>query len=86
MALSDEEKATLESLQRKATEPDKDFDVEIWDDSGRGAKVPYSKGRSWLQKTFGIDLDPEPTPDDKSGDGDKNVTHAQKYFGSKKAS
>jgi hypothetical protein len=57
MALSDEEKATLEALQAKANEPEADdFDIEIWDDSGAGARVPYSKGRKWLADKFGIDV------------------------------
>lgn len=62
MALSDEEKATLEALTRKANEPDEDdFDIEIWDETGAGAKVPYRKGRTWLNR-FGIDLPEVATP------------------------
>jgi hypothetical protein len=61
MALSDEEKATLEALTQKANEPDEptDFEIEIYDGS-KGARIPYSRGRKYLQDHFGIDLDPEP--------------------------
>jgi hypothetical protein len=71
MALSDEEKATLEALTKKANEPDTsdDFEIEIYDGQ-RGARVPYSKGRGYLQTHFGIDLDPTPESDEgDSGDG-----------------
>lgn len=93
MALSDEEKATLEALQAKASEPDEeDFDIEIWDDTGAGAKVPYRKGKTWLQR-FGIDLPEQPAAD--QGDPGKEPGKrqpkqaatpegtAQRYFGGK---
>lgn len=92
MALSDEEKATLEALTKKANEPDEDdFDIEIWDETGAGAKVPYRKGRTWLQR-FGIDLPDTPiapVPDTKrskptsgdSGNSDSTGSTAQRYFG-----
>lgn len=72
MGLSDEEKATLEALTKKANEPDDDdnFEIEIYDGQ-RGARVPYRKGRGYLQEHFGIDLDPNPgegaADDGKSG-------------------
>lgn len=91
MALSKDEQAQLDALTRKATEPDEDFDIEIWDDTGAGAKVPYSKGRTWLNR-FGIDLpteapESEPEPEGKPapkarkqpGPQTSNVT--QRYFG-----
>jgi hypothetical protein len=90
MALSKDEQAQLDALTRKASEPDEDFDIEIWDETGAGAKVPYSKGRSWLNK-FGIDLpveapESEPEPEPKTpkarkqpGPSTSNVT--QRYFG-----
>lgn len=100
MALTPEEKAQLDALTEKANTPDEDeFDIEIWDSSGQGAKVPYRKGRGWLQKTFGIDLPEAPEAGTDTEDtgakrpGAKrpgpgaatpdNVTHATKYFGSK---
>jgi hypothetical protein len=95
MALTDEEKAQLEALTAKANEPDdnEDFDIEIWDEHGAGAKVPYSKGRSWLAR-FGIDVDP-PTddggkpagngkPDGKASKDDTKPGTAGRYFGSSK--
>ena len=63
--LSKEERAELERrlADDDATEED-DFEVEIGSE-GNYARVPYRKGRSWLQKTFGIDLDPEPDEPEK---------------------
>jgi hypothetical protein len=61
MALSKEEQEQLDALTAKANAPeeDEDFEMEIYDGS-KGARVPYRKGRSWLQQNFGIDLDPNP--------------------------
>jgi hypothetical protein len=97
MALSPEQKAQLEELTRLANEPDEDdFDIEIWDETGAGAKVPYHKGKTWLQR-FGIDLplpdasgsDPKSksTKSDNSGSTDNaaNGDTAARYFGSSRA-
>jgi hypothetical protein len=94
MALSDEEKQQLAALQAKEHEPESDDEfIEIWDDTGAGAKVKRSSAKSWLNK-FGIDLD-EITPEEGTEDkpvkkvsskrsvSDGNVTHASKYFGNK---
>jgi hypothetical protein len=93
MALSKDEQTQLDALTRKASEPDEEFDIEIWDETGAGAKVPYSKGRSWLNR-FGIDLPTEPPetepesepkapkarqPKAQPGPTTSNVT--QRYFG-----
>jgi hypothetical protein len=95
MALSDEERKTLEALQAKENEPDpEDEYIEIWDDKGAGAKVKRSSAKSWLNK-FGIDVD-ETAPETDEGKPDKktpakrpatdgNVTHAARYFGNKNA-
>jgi hypothetical protein len=89
MPLSDDEKAQLAALQAKENEPDEDYQIEIWDETGAGAKLPFSQGRTWLQR-FGIGV-PEPTEDEPKtpkgkaapkADGD-NVTHAAKYFANK---
>ena len=101
MGLSADEQAQLDALQAKASEPDDDeFEVEIYDENGRGARLPYRKGRSWLQQHFGIDLEPAPegegepegegkppkTGKGKTGSGGKADGPAQRYFGSKRAS
>jgi hypothetical protein len=72
--LSKQERAELEArLAEDDAEDDDDFEVEIGSE-GNYARVPYRKGKSWLQKTFGIDLDAEPKqeakPKDDSGDQD----------------
>jgi hypothetical protein len=94
MALSNEEKAQLEALQAKEQEPDDNGDVEIWDETGAGAKVPYHKAKNWLAR-FGIDLpeEAEGAPDQEEAKPRRgsvrgatttdNVTHAAKYFGNK---
>lgn len=94
MALSKDEQEQLEALQRKAEQPEDDdnFDIEIWDETGAGAKVPYRKGRNWLQK-FGIDVEPPETPDDDKSESknkpksalktDKGPGPATRYFGNK---
>ncbi len=97
MALTPEEKATLESLTEKANQPDEpDEYVEIWDETGAGAKVKRASAKTWLQR-FGIDLDEitgeeetENPKSEKRTGGRRaapiqtdNVTHAAKYFGNK---
>lgn len=70
--LTDEQIKQLRELEqlRDSPDPADDFDIEIWDDSGKGARVPYSKGRPWVQRIFGIDLD-EDKPEDEAGDESK---------------
>lgn len=67
--LTDDEAKALKDLQAKADAPDEeDFDIEIFD-GDKGARVPYSKGRSWLRDTFGIDVGDAPAAaaDDEGG-------------------
>lgn len=62
MALSKDEQAQLDALTAKASEPDaEDFSIEIWDETGAGAKVPFSQGKQWLSR-FGIGVE-APAPD-----------------------
>jgi hypothetical protein len=91
MALTPDEQAALDALTKKAAETDEDdFHIEIWDETGAGAKVPYSKGKTWLQR-FGIDLPVEPAPDPakpakpaKPAD-DKTPDTVLRHFGRKPA-
>jgi hypothetical protein len=58
------ERAELEAkLAADDQDDDDDFEIEIRD-GDKAARIPYSRGRSYLQKHFGIDLDPEPEPDE----------------------
>lgn len=62
--LDAEERALLEkhrASKKKAAEDDKEVWIRKAD--GSEAAVPYSKARKFLQDTFGIDLDDEPTQD-----------------------
>lgn len=97
--LTPEQQKTLDELTALAESPDDDNDFEIEIRNGdRAARVPYRKGRSYLQEHFGIDLDPP--PDDGTDDGTeadpapgmgKNVKRAKaerertstRYFGGK---
>jgi hypothetical protein len=55
MALTKEEKTLLEELSAKANAPDEDdWEVEIYEPGGHGARMPVSKANDWLYKTFGI--------------------------------
>jgi hypothetical protein len=66
---------------------DEDYEIEIFDEKGRGARLKRSHAKSFLN-TLGIDLDPEPDPTDPPKDrkpakprestGSKSVT--RKYF------
>lgn len=47
-----------------------DFDVEIWDEKGRGVRTKRSHAKPFLQ-SLGIDLPPE-SGTDKTDDGDKS--------------
>jgi hypothetical protein len=68
VGLTKEEKEQLELLTRKANEPDEDDKYEIEIGSGdKYARIPYHKGRSYLQEHFGIDLDPG--SGEESGEG-----------------
>ena len=68
--LTDAQQKQLDELTALASAPDEeDFEVQIWE-GDKGAQVPYSKGRSWLQKTFGIDLGDPPADDDQAGGAD----------------
>jgi len=90
MALSKEEQATLDALTAKAAEVEADdFHIEIWDETGAGAKVPYSKGRGWLAR-FGIDVEPLPADEAKPSKpaavkDDKSPDTVLRHFGRKPA-
>ena len=70
--LTDEEAKALKDLIAKQDAPDEDdFDIEIFD-GDKGARVPYSKGRSWLAQTFGIDVGDAPDAADDEGGADES--------------
>lgn len=97
MANKQEKMAELQrQLEELEASPDEDdeFEIEIYDEQGRGARVPYRKGKSWVQKHFGIDIDPpaqsqpakssrkpagEPAPSGDSGDSESDNSNLS-YF------
>lgn len=76
--LTAEERAELQrKLDEDAATAD-DFEVEIWNERGQGARVPFSKGKNWLAEAFGIDLEPpKPKADEtpKADDGKVKPVH-----------
>jgi hypothetical protein len=79
--------------QKRASEQEsaekEDYDVEIWDEKGRGARVRRSHAKPFLQ-TLGIDIDAESDGDDgdKGGDdkGGDSPKSGRKSSGSKSSS
>lgn len=68
--LNDDEKKLLDELTARANEPDADddFEIEVYDTSaGKGARIPFSKGKNWLFDTFGIGE--APAAPEGGGDG-----------------
>jgi hypothetical protein len=72
--------------KEKETAAADDYEVEVWDEQGRGARVKRSHAKPFLQ-SLGIDLDPEETPEAGSGDKPKpkgktaqSQSVARRYF------
>jgi uncharacterized membrane protein YgcG len=71
MALNNDEKKLLEELTARASAPDEDddFEIEVYDTTaGKGARIPYGKGKNWLHEVFGIGEAPA-APGGGGGDG-----------------
>ena len=88
MAMTPKERSQLEEQLKaddEARKREQDmFEVEIGSE-GNYARVPYAKGKAWLQKTFGIDLDDEPEadePDPKADKGNGTVRFGRKISAS----
>ena len=72
MGLSDDERKLLDELTARASEPDADdeFEIEIYSPDGKGARIPFRKGKNWLYDTFGIGDPPGAAGGDGSPGGD----------------
>ena len=70
--LTPEQRAELERQLADDDAAADDFEIEIRD-GDKATRIPYSRGRSWLQEHFGIDLPATPEepeePDDKQKGG-----------------
>lgn len=67
MSTKAERRAELEAQMAELdNEPDDDeeFEIEIYGPEGHGARLPYRKGKTYLQQHFGIDADSLPKPGD----------------------
>lgn len=60
---------TQKRANEDAEKESEDFEVEIWDEKGRGVRTRRSHAKPFLQ-SLGIDIDS--TPDGKDGDKDGN--------------
>lgn len=73
---------------KKASEADEqssqDFEVEIWDEKGRGVRTRRSHAKPFLQ-SLGIDLDPEPEAGDNGSDNPTSDAGKSKPKGSRQA-
>jgi hypothetical protein len=76
--------------QKRQAEKDEqsseDFDVEIWDEKGRGVRTKRSHAKPFLQ-SLGIDVDTDPESDqgnDPESDGKSNTKGNNKPTGSGK--
>ncbi len=67
----------------KESADSEDYDVEIWDEKGRGARVRRSHAKPFLQ-SLGIDVDP-PSNDggDNPSDADKDGSKAKRKSAAK---
>ena len=71
-ASKDDRRKELEAELAALDAADDDSDYEIEIGSGDSyARVPYRKGRKFLQDKFGIDLDPEPEAEQEPAEGKK---------------
>jgi hypothetical protein len=68
----------IDEFNARMNEPEtpdvEDFEIEIFTPEGHGARLPYSKGRAYLQQHFGIDLDETPPATVESGKTGKRNT------------
>jgi len=71
--MTPEERAEIEArLQADDNEPDDDdFEIEIYSPEGHGSRLPYSKGRAYLQQHFGIDVGDIPATGGGAGNAGK---------------
>jgi hypothetical protein len=60
--------ADLQS-QLDSADPDDEFDIEIWDGNGNGARIPYSRGKDWFEKFFGVPAGDAPKPSEGTSGG-----------------
>jgi len=64
----------IAALQAEADDmgEEDEFEVEIWNEKGEGARLPHGQTTRWLKSKFPDLFDPEPDPDaDNPGEADK---------------
>lgn len=87
--MSPEQRAALEQqlAEDDQAEDESDFEIEIWNGDGDGARLPFSKGKAYLAR-FGIEIEPPSAggTDPSNGasaspQGDNSSRTSQRYFG-----
>ena len=84
MALNKEQQKLLEELTAKAQEPDaEDFEVEIYNEHGRGARLPISRATDWFRENFGIGAAKEESAPEQPGSDSEEPAPGKQgaYFG-----
>lgn len=77
MASKEEILKQIADLQAEADNmgEEDEFDVEIWNSAGEGARLPHGRTTRWLKEKFPELFDPDPDPDadnDADNDGKNN--------------
>lgn len=93
--------AALQAEADAMGDDDEQFEVEIWNEKGEGARLPHSRSESWLKAKF-PELFPDPPAEDpeteeggtkpkakqgqsKTPPGRTSAGTATKYFGKRQA-
>ena len=62
--------AALQAEADSMGDEDNDYEVEIWNEKGEGARVPHAQGRNWLAAKFPELFPPETDPGTEEGETD----------------
>lgn len=84
MATKEEILAQIQALQDEADQmgEESEFDVEIWNEKGEGARLPHGQTTRWLKTKFPELFDPDPDPNDPdNGSTDDGKTNPPKRGG-----
>jgi hypothetical protein len=73
---------TQKRASEKEAEESEDFEVEIWDEKGRGVRTRRSHAKPFLQS---LGLDPDTTPAGKDGDNGGDDKGGDSKTGSRKS-
>lgn len=70
--------AALQAEAESMGDEDSDYEVEIWNEKGEGARVPHSQGRHWLSAKFPeLFSDPENNSGNSDGGSDSGDSNSK---------